>query len=187
MLQLLQKPPECGFAAKALFYAQHQIGTVPFTKFTTVCLSHQLFPNYVWLIDKLPSWHGKMPGTMQGRVTHRFNQAQAYQPFAAAHYSHSCTLQLLLGIQVYDDLKQDLQSLSDKHTALLAQQHACGTQDLLTYDSDLARLRSELAEAKADACMNADKLAAAQETCRYHLSPWFMHLLYILCLHLLNR
>lgn len=85
-------------------------------------------------------------------------------------------------MQVYDDLKQNLQSLSDKHTAMLAQQHACATQGLLTHDSDLARLRSELAEAKADACMNADKLAAAQETCRCHLSPCFMHLLCTLLL-----
>ena len=86
---------------------------------------------------------------------------------------------MLLGVQVYDDLKQDLQSRSDKHTALLAQQHACATQGLLTHDSDLARLRIELAEAKADACMNADKLAAALETCRCHPSPWLMHLLCI--------
>lgn len=115
-----------------------------------------------------------MSGTMHGRVTHRSKQAHQPQRCSSVlqsqHHIHSCSLQLLLGVQVYDDLKQDLQSLSDKHTALLAQQHACATQHLLTHDLDLARLRSELAEAKADACMNADKLAAALETCRCHLT-----------------
>lgn len=67
--------------------------------------------------------------------------------------------------QVYDGLMQQLQTLSDKHAALLAQQRP--TEDLATHDSDLARLRSQLGEAKAKANVSADKLTAAQETCRY--------------------
>ena len=71
--------------------------------------------------------------------------------------------------QVYDDLKQQLQRLSGKQSALVAQQHACATEDSATHDSELARLRSKVAEAKVEACMNSDKLAAALETCRYHV------------------
>ena len=67
--------------------------------------------------------------------------------------------------QVYDGLMQQLQSLSEKHTALVAQQRL--GEDLATHDSDLARLRSELAEARVEAYVNADKLVAAQGTCRY--------------------
>ena len=63
-------------------------------------------------------------------------------------------------------MKQQLQSLSDTHTTLVAQQHACATGDSATHDSELARLRTEVAEVKAEACMNADKLAATLETCR---------------------
>lgn len=68
--------------------------------------------------------------------------------------------------QVYDGVMQRLQSVSEAHTALVTQQHACATEDLATHDSDLARLRSQLAEARAEAHVNADKLAAVQETCR---------------------
>lgn len=79
---------------------------------------------------------------------------------------------------MYDNLKQQLHSLTDQHTSLAAQQHAFAPEDLTKYNSDLAELRSGLAEAKAVACTNADKLAAALETCRYHscLACFFDHL-----------
>lgn len=61
----------------------------------------------------------------------------------------------------------------------MAQQHTCATGDSATHDSELARLRSELAVAKTEACLDADKLAAALEACRYH--PFLVYPFYLLC------
>ena len=77
----------------------------------------------------------------------------------------------MTAFQVCDDLKQQLQSLSNKHASLLAQQHASGFAGLAA-DSGLARLRSQLAESRAQAAANADKLTAALETCRCPLTNW---------------
>ena len=64
-------------------------------------------------------------------------------------------------LQAHDSLRQQLRSLSDRHQALAQHQAAS-----LTHDSDLVRLRSELAKSQSKAGMAADQLAAAQETCR---------------------
>ena len=89
-------------------------------------------------------------------------------------YIHDSFLQLqtyrvLAAVQEYDALKQQLHKLSEQHSALFAHHQAWPAKNLATHDSELARLRSKLAQARVQAGMDADKLAAALETCRYDL------------------
>ena len=112
-----------------------------------------------------------------GRVTCSSLMGLSHQVFIK-HCIHNLLHPAMAEFQVYDGLKQQLESLTGKHASLVAQQHAFAPEDLAKSDSELARLRSELAEAKAEASTNADKLAAALETCRYHhsLDCFFDHL-----------
>ena len=63
--------------------------------------------------------------------------------------------------QALDSVRQQLHSLSERHTSLVQQQITAESSAL-----EVARLRSEVASGRTEAGLLADKVVAAQETCR---------------------